>query len=161
AALATRTSRTSCATGTPSASRASDAAASRPSRRSSGSPGAANAAAVRPSPGSSPGLSPPPSQSPSRAAKSSTTPSASSRRAAKHPHPVGAPGRVPEERRLADARLAPDDQDAAALLTGPGEQPVEQRALPRPAVEHGPMVRAIRTTGDYADATDTDGRHGS
>jgi len=47
------------------------------------------------------------------------------------------PGRVPQQRRLADPGLAADDDDPAAPVPGVPEQPVEQVALVGPAQEPG------------------------
>ena len=59
-------------------------------------------------------------------------------RAPEHPHVRGPRYRVIEERRLADPRLAPDDQRAGAPVPRPREQQVDLRRLHVPPVHHCP-----------------------
>jgi hypothetical protein len=44
---------------------------------------------------------------------------------------------VPDQRGLADARVAPDDQRPGAAVAGVGEQTVDVGAFRRTAVQHG------------------------
>jgi hypothetical protein len=53
-----------------------------------------------------------------------------------HGHPVGPPGGMVEQRRLADAGLPAHHQHPAARPTGVGEQPFQDVALGAPAVKH-------------------------
>ena len=57
-----------------------------------------------------------------------------------HRHRLGEVDGVPQQRRLADARLAADHKRAALTATGVGEQALDPLALGTPPDEHRSMV---------------------
>jgi hypothetical protein len=74
---------------------------------------------------------------------------------AQHPHPLRPLARVAEQRRLADARLAPHDQCAAARGPRGRDQAVDSGTLRVAAEEHLTIVTPAATprTGDVAGAS--------
>jgi hypothetical protein len=64
-------------------------------------------------------------------------------RAAHHAHPVAGVLGVREQRRLADARLAADDERGAAAVPRALEEGVDRALLGLAAHEHGPIVCAL------------------
>jgi hypothetical protein len=61
--------------------------------------------------------------------------------AREHAHPPGACHGALQQRGLADARLAAQDEDAAARAPGPVEQAVDRRALALSPQQHAPTLR--------------------
>ncbi len=64
--------------------------------------------------------------------------------AREHPHPLGPRHRVLQQGGLADPRLAPHDEGAAARLPGRIEQAIDRLALALTAQQHGPTLRRTR-----------------
>jgi hypothetical protein len=64
-----------------------------------------------------------------------------------HPHRARLLQRVLEQRRLADARLATDDQRAAARGPGAGDQALDSGRLGLSAEKHLPILTPPRWTG--------------